>query len=124
MAKILIADDSSFMRTMVVDILKKGGYQDFVEAKDGKDAIEKINSESVDLILLDIIMPELDGMGVLKELNKRKDAGNPVPKVVVISAVGQEEMIEKARNLGVTDYLVKPFEEEKVLEVVKKVLAS
>lgn len=124
MAKILISDDSTFMRKMLIDILSKGGYKDFLEAKDGNEAIKMLDSEDVDLILLDIIMPDLDGIGVLEELQKRKDAGKSAPKVVVVSAVGQEEMVDKAKKMGVKAYIVKPFEEEEVIKAVKTELGE
>lgn len=116
MPKILIADDSEFMRKMLKDILKKGGYGEFLEAGDGNKAVELIQSENPDLLILDIIMPELDGIGVLEKIDPKKTP------VLVVSAVGQEQMIKKATELGAIGYVVKPFEEEKVLEGVRKAL--
>ena len=124
MAKILIADDSVFMRKMLKDILSQNGYTDFLEAENGDKAIKFLDSEKIDLILLDIIMPELDGIGVLEEIQKRKDAGKSAPKVAVVSAVGQEEMVNKAKNMGVKTYVVKPFEEEEVIKAVKTELGE
>ena len=114
MAKILIADDSQFMRTNLKDILKGEGHE-IIESADGKEALEKFEAEKPDLTLLDIIMPEVDGMEVLKKIGKEA-------KIIVISAVGQEKMVDEAKNFGALDYIVKPFENEKVLEIVKKVL--
>ncbi|MGB2762505.1 MAG: response regulator [Minisyncoccales bacterium] len=114
MAKILIADDSQFMRINLKDILKGEGYE-IIESADGKEALEKFKTEKPDLMLLDIIMPEVDGMEVLKKIGKKA-------KIIVISAVGQEKMVNEAKNLGAIDYIVKPFENEKVIEIVKKVL--
>lgn len=113
--KILIVDDSQFMRKVLQDILKPEGYE-LIEAQDGKEALEKFEQEKPDLVLLDIIMPEVDGLAVLKEIGQKA-------KVVVISAVGQEKMIEEAKACGARDYLVKPFENNKVLEVVRRALA-
>lgn len=118
MAKILIADDSEFMRKMLKDILKEGGYEDFLEAENGNKAVELVQSENPDLLVLDIIMPELDGIGVLGKIDPKQTP------VLVVSAVGQEEMIKKAMDLGAAGYIVKPFEEEKVLEEVKKALGN
>lgn len=114
MAKILIADDSQFMRTSLKDILKKESHE-IIESADGKEAIEKFEADKPDLVLLDIIMPEVDGMEVLKKIGKKA-------KIIVISAVGQEKMVNEAKELGALDYIVKPFKNEKVLEIVKKVL--
>jgi len=116
MAKILISDDSQFMRKVLGDILTKNGYTEFVEAENGNQAVEKYNAEKPDLVLIDIIMPEKDGIAVLKEI---------VPqgaKVLVISAVGQEDMMKQATDAGAKGYIVKPFEEEQVMGEIKKIL--
>ena len=116
MAKILIADDSQFMRKVLSDLLTKNGYTDQVEATNGKEALEKFASEKPDLVLIDIIMPEKDGLAVLKEI---------VPQgcnAIVISAVGQEDMMNQAKEAGAKGYIVKPFDEAQVLEEVKKAL--
>jgi two-component system, chemotaxis family, chemotaxis protein CheY len=112
MSKILIAEDSQFMRNVLKDILSD--YK-IVETSNGKEALEKYQSEKPDLVLLDIIMPEVDGIEVLKSIGKEA-------KVIVISAVGQEKMVEEAKNLGALDYIIKPFENEKILEKIKEVL--
>ena len=114
--KILIADDSQFMRKVLKDLLHDAGYIDLVECADGKECLAKYTSEKPDLVLLDIIMPEVDGIEVLKMIDK-------TAKVVVISAVGQEKMVEEAKKLGALDYIVKPFDNAQVLEAVKKALA-
>lgn len=112
--KILIADDSQFMRGVLKDIFSSEGYE-IIEAENGKEALDKFQIEKPDLALLDIIMPEVDGMEVLKKIGKSA-------KVIVISAVGQEKMVEEAKGLGALDYIVKPFDNNKVLEVVKAAL--
>ena len=112
--KILIADDSLFMRNVLKDIFSKEGHE-LIEAENGKEALEKYNIAKPDLVLLDIIMPEVDGIEVLKKIGA-------TAKVVVISAVGQEKMVEEAKKLGALDYIVKPFDNAQVLEVVKKAL--
>jgi len=113
--KILIADDSQFMRAILKDILVPEGYE-LIEAQDGKGTLEKFQAEKPDLLLLDIIMPEGDGIEVLKKIGKSA-------KVVVISAVGQEKMVEEAKSLGALNYIVKPFDNKKVLEAVRKVIS-
>jgi len=117
-AKILLADDSAFMRKVLMDILTEAGFSDFLEAENGNQALELIEKESPDLVLLDMIMPELEGIGVLSKL---KELGNTT-KLIVVSAVGQDAMIEEAKNLGAFGYVVKPFEGEKVLETIKSAL--
>jgi two-component system, chemotaxis family, chemotaxis protein CheY len=111
--KILIADDSQFMRTILKDIAESADYE-VVEAQDGKETLEKLEQEKPDLLLLDVIMPNMDGMEVLKKLGGKT-------KVIVISAVGQEKMINEAKELGASDYIVKPFDASKVLETIKRV---
>lgn len=114
-AKVLLCDDSAFMRKVLKDILTQAGLTNFVEAENGREAIDKFRSEKPDLVLLDIIMPEIDGIAVLKEIGKEA-------KVIVVSAVGQDQMIEEAKQFGALGYIVKPFEKDKVMEEVKKVL--
>ncbi len=115
--KILIADDSQFMRKVLKDLLHDAGYIDLVECADGKECLAKYAEGKPDLILLDIIMPEIDGIEVLKKIGREA-------KVVVISAVGQEKMVEEAKKLGALDYIVKPFDNDKVLEAVKQALGN
>jgi two-component system, chemotaxis family, chemotaxis protein CheY len=112
--KILIVDDSQFMRNVLKDVLSTD--YEVIEAENGKQGIEKITAEKPDLVLLDVIMPEMDGIEVLKKIGTEH-------KVIIISAVGQEKMVDEAKSLGAVDYIVKPFENEKVLEVVKKALS-
>lgn len=114
-AKILIADDSAFMRKVLMDILKDEGFSQFIECGSGKECLEKIEVEHPDLTLLDIIMPEMDGMEVLKQV------GSKVP-VIVISAVGQDAMIADAKTNGAKGYIVKPFDKKQVMGEVGKIL--
>lgn len=113
--KILIADDSLFMRNVLKDILMGAGYTDLIECVNGKECLARYAAEKPDLVLLDIIMPEVDGIEVLKKIGS-------TAKVVVISAVGQEKMVEEAKKLGALDYIVKPFDNSQVVEAVKKAL--
>ncbi|MFA5993572.1 MAG: response regulator [Parcubacteria group bacterium] len=116
MAKILISDDSQFMRKILSDILTKNGFDNIIEAVNGEQALEKFKTEKPDLMLLDVIMPEKDGIEVVKEV---------VPqgaKVIMVSAVGQDDMIKQAKDLGVLGYIIKPFEEKQVIDEVKRAL--
>jgi two-component system, chemotaxis family, chemotaxis protein CheY len=112
--KILIVDDSQFMRNVLKDIVSSKGHSS-VEASNGNEMLEKLQTEKPDLVLLDIIMPELDGMEVLKKIGKEA-------KVIVVSAVGQEKMVDEAKKLGALDYIVKPFDNEKVLNTIDEVM--
>jgi two-component system chemotaxis response regulator CheY len=113
--KILIVDDSVFMRTVLKNILENDGYKDFFEAGNGNEALEKIKAENPDLVLLDVIMPEKGGIDVLKEVGITS-------KIIMISAVGQDKIMEEARSLGAKGYIIKPFDNKLVSEEVKKVL--
>ncbi|MBL4693808.1 response regulator [Candidatus Gracilibacteria bacterium] len=113
--KILIVDDSAFMRSVLKNILEGAGYSNFVEGENGNDARTKTDSEAPALILLDLIMPETGGMGIIAELSQKA-------KVIVISAVGQDESVNEAKANGASDYIVKPFENDQVVNTINKVL--
>ena len=119
MAKnILICDDAAFMRMMIKDILTKNGYNVAGEAENGIKAVEKYKEVSPDLVLMDITMPEMDGIQALKEI-KKQDAG---AKVIMCSAMGQQAMVIESIQAGAKDFIVNPFQAERVIEAVKKVV--
>ena len=119
MAKnILICDDAAFMRMMIKDILTKNGYNVAGEAENGLKAVEKYKEVSPDLVLMDITMPEMDGIQALKEI-KQLDGG---AKVIMCSAMGQQAMVIESIQAGAKDFIVKPFQAERVIEAVKKVV--
>ena len=119
MAKnILICDDAAFMRMMIKDILGKNGYNVAGEAENGLKAVEKFKELSPDLVLMDITMPEMDGIAALKEI-KKIDAG---AKVIMCSAMGQQAMVIESIQAGAKDFIVKPFQADRVIEAVKKVV--
>ena len=119
MAKnILICDDAAFMRMMIKDILTKNGYNIAGEAENGVKAIEKYNETKPDLVLMDITMPEMDGIQALKQIR----AADPSACVIMCSAMGQQAMVIEAIQSGAKDFIVKPFQAERVLEAVKKVV--
>lgn len=119
MAKnILICDDAAFMRMMIKDILTKNGYNIAGEAENGLKAVEKYNETKPDLVLMDITMPEMDGIQALKKI-KEMDAS---ACVIMCSAMGQQAMVIEAIQSGAKDFIVKPFQAERVLEAVKKVV--
>ena len=115
--RILLVDDAAFMRMMLKDILTKNGYEVVGEAENGKKAVEKYGELKPDLVTMDITMPEMDGLAALKAI-KAADAN---AKVVMCSAMGQQAMVIESIQAGAKDFIVKPFQAERVLEAVKKV---
>ena len=119
MAKnVLICDDAAFMRMMIKDILSKNGYNIAGEAENGLKAIEKYNELKPDLVLMDITMPEMDGIEALKKIKE----ADPKATIIMCSAMGQQAMVIEAIQSGAKDFIVKPFQPERVLEAVKKVV--
>ena len=119
MAKnILICDDAAFMRMMIKDILTKNGYNVAGEAENGMKAVEKFKEVNPDLVLMDITMPEMDGIQALKEI-KKLDGG---AKVIMCSAMGQQAMVIESIQAGAKDFIVKPFQAERVIVAAKKVV--
>ena len=119
MAKnILIVDDAAFMRMMIKDILTKNGYNVAGEAENGAKALEKYNELKPDLVLMDITMPEVDGIQALKNIK----AADPSAQAIMCSAMGQQAMVIEAIQSGAKDFIVKPFQADRVLEAVKKVV--
>lgn len=118
MAKILLVDDAAFMRMMVKDALTKNGYTDLYEAADGVQAVEKYSEIHPDLVIMDITMPNMDGLEALKTI-KSKD---PNAVVVMCSAMGQEAMVIEAIKSGAKDFIVKPFKPDRILKTVTTIL--
>ncbi len=119
MAKnILVCDDAAFMRMMIKDILTKNGYNVAGEAENGLKAVEKYKEVTPDLVLMDITMPEMDGIQALKEIKKVDAAA----KIIMCSAMGQQAMVIESIQAGAKDFIVKPFQADRVLEAVKKVV--
>ena len=117
MAKnILICDDAAFMRMMIKDILTKNGYNVAGEAENGVKAVEKYQETKPDLVLMDITMPEMDGIQALKKIKQL----DPNASVVMCSAMGQQAMVIESIQSGARDFIVKPFHPDRVLEAVKK----
>lgn len=117
--KILIVDDAAFMRMMIKDILSKNGFEIVGEAADGMQAIEKYKETMPDLVTMDITMPEMDGITALKEIKSI----NPSAKVIMCSAMGQQSMVIDAIQAGARDFIVKPFQADRVLEAINKTLS-
>lgn len=118
MAKILLVDDAAFMRMMIKDTLSKNGYTDLYEAGDGAQAVEKFEEINPDLVIMDITMPNLDGLEALKAIIGK----HPEAKIVMCSAMGQEAMVIEAIKLGAKDFIVKPFKPDRILKTVSSIL--
>ncbi|MDQ0214291.1 two-component system chemotaxis response regulator CheY [Oikeobacillus pervagus] len=118
--RILIVDDAAFMRMMVKDILSKNGYEVVGEAADGAQAVEKYKELTPDLVTMDITMPEKDGISALKDIK----AHDPNAKVIMCSAMGQQAMVIDAIQAGAKDFIVKPFQADRVIEAISKALGS
>ena len=118
MAKILIVDDAAFMRMMIKDVITKNGFEVAGEAVNGMDAVDKYNELKPDLVLMDITMPEMDGIQALKKIKE----GDANAKVIMCSAMGQQAMVIESIQAGAKDFIVKPFQADRVIEAVKKVV--
>ena len=118
MAKILIVDDAAFMRMMLKDILTKGGFEIAGEAADGVEAVAKYNELKPDLVTLDITMPNKDGIQALKKIRE----SDPNAAIIMCSAMGQQSMVIEAIQAGAKDFIVKPFQADRVIESIRKIL--
>lgn len=119
MAKIMVVDDAAFMRMMLKNILNQSGHSVIGEATDGVEAIEKYDVIKPDLVTMDIVMPNKTGIEAVRGII----ANNPNAKIVMCSALGQQAMVKEALEAGAKDFILKPFQKEKVLEVVGNVLS-
>ncbi|HFB06939.1 MAG TPA: response regulator [Chloroflexi bacterium] len=118
MPKILVVDDAAFMRMRCAKLLSENGYE-VVEAGNGVEAIQKYREIRPDAVLLDITMPEMDGIETLKKLVE-EDAG---VRVAMVTAMGQQSMVIEALKCGAKDFVVKPFDAQRVLGAVQKITA-
>jgi two-component system, chemotaxis family, chemotaxis protein CheY len=116
--KILVVDDAIFMRSMIRDIFARGPFVIAGEAENGVEAVRLYRELKPDLITMDIVMPQMDGITALKEIVRL----DPAAKVVMCSALGQEALIAEAIEAGASDFIVKPFQPGRVLKVVQSVL--
>ncbi len=115
--KVLVVDDASFMRTMLSDILTAEGFEIIGEAENGVDAVELYKELKPDITTMDIVMPLKSGIDAVKEIIALDQGA----KIVMCSALGQESLVTEAISAGAKDYIIKPFDPEKVLAMVKKV---
>ena len=117
MAKILVVDDAAFMRMRVSKLLLENGYE-VVEASTGREAVDSYKAEGPDGVLLDITMPDMDGLTALKEMR----AHDPSARVAMVTAMGQQAIVIEALKAGAKDFVVKPFDAGRVLAAIKKLL--
>ena len=116
--KILICDDTKFMRNVLKVSLEKEGFDVVGEAENGEIVIEKYNTLKPDLVVMDITMPIMDGISALSSIMKI----NPNAKVIMCSAMGQDEIVIKAIKAGAKDFIVKPYKTERLVESINKIL--
>lgn len=116
MSKILITDDTLFMRVTLKGILGANGFADFLEAENGEEAVQKFIEHRPDLVLMDITMPVMDGITALRKIREI----DPNAKIVMCSAMGQKEMVLEAVQAGARDFILKPFQNDRVIESVRK----
>ena len=117
--RILIVDDAAFMRMMIKNILIKNGYEICGEAENGQMAIELYKELKPDLITMDITMPEMNGIEVVKAIR----AFDPGANIIMCSAMGQQAMVMEAIQAGAKDFIVKPFQQDRILQAIGRVLA-
>ncbi|BBJ27968.1 chemotaxis protein CheY [Athalassotoga saccharophila] len=115
--RVLIVDDAAFMRMLLKDIVTKAGYEVAGEASNGKEAIEKYKELNPDIVTMDITMPEMTGIEATKEIMKM----DPNAKIIMCSAMGQQMMVVEAIQAGAKDFIVKPFQQSRVVEALSKV---
>ena len=118
MAKILVVDDAAFMRMRCSKMLTENGHE-VVEASTGREAVEQYKATSPDAVLLDITMPDMDGLSALKEIRGHDSNA----KVAMVTAMGQQAIVMEAMKLGAKDFVVKPFDADRVLAAVEKLVA-
>ena len=120
MARILICDDAAFIRMMLKDMLQKAGHAIAGEAKDGGEAVELYRQLKPDLVMMDITMPVMDGITATGEIMKI----DPKANVIMCSAMGQQSMVIESIQKGAKDFIVKPFQADRVIEAVQKLFPA
>ncbi|MCC3645816.1 response regulator [Cytobacillus firmus] len=118
-ARILIVDDAKFMRVTLSSILKKADHKIVGEGENGKEAVDLFVNLKPDLVMMDITMPEMSGLEAVREIKR----DNPNAKVIMCSAMGQQKVVVESIEAGAKDFIIKPFDEGRVLEAVNRVLS-
>ena len=117
--RVLIADDAAFMRMMIKNILLKNGFEIVGEAENGKQAIKLYQEFNPDLVTMDITMPEMDGIEAVKAIR----SVDPAASIIMCSAMGQQAMVLEAIQAGAKDFIVKPFQQDRMMQAVERVLS-
>ncbi|HHW43746.1 response regulator [Desulfofundulus thermobenzoicus] len=117
--KILVVDDAAFMRMMIKNIITKNGYEVAGEAENGKEAVKMYAELKPDLVTMDITMPEMDGIDAVKAIR----AIDPNANIIMCSAMGQQAMVMDAIQAGAKDFIVKPFQQDRILQAIERVLS-
>ncbi len=120
MAKILIVDDAAFMRMMLRNILTQNGHEVIGEAENGGKGVKQYQELRPDVVTMDITMPDMDGITAVKEIKKI----DPAARIIMCSAMGQQAMVVDAIKSGAADFVVKPFQEDRVLESLRRVIGE
>lgn len=119
MARVLVVDDANFMRMQCAKVLRGSGYE-VVEATDGADAVEKYRSMQPDLVLMDVTMPNMDGIAAVQAIRGE----SPDARIVMVSATGQQSMVMTAIEAGALDFVLKPFQPDRLLQAVQKAIGA
>lgn len=119
MAKFLVVDDAAFMRMRCVKLLNENGFET-IEAENGRQAVDTYQQVQPDAVLMDITMPEMDGLAALKEIKKI----DPAARIAMVTAMGQQAIVMEALRAGAKDFVLKPFQPDRVLGAVQKLLAA
>lgn len=120
MARILVCDDSAFMRMILKQLLTENGHEVVAEAGDGREAVKQFRTFKPDIITMDVTMPRMDGLEAVKIIHEE----DPLVRIIMVTAIGQKTVIQEAVKAGATDFIVKPFENEKVIDTIKRVLGE
>ncbi|MFD2672577.1 response regulator [Marinicrinis sediminis] len=120
MAKILIVDDAAFMRMMLKTIVTEAGHEVVGEAANGEEAVKLFNKEKPDLVTMDITMPDMDGIQAVKAIRSE----HPDAKIIMCSAMGQQGMVIEAIQSGAKDFIVKPFQKDRVISAISQHLGA
>ncbi|MCL7414508.1 MAG: response regulator [ANME-2 cluster archaeon] len=118
MADILVVDDADFIRSLLKDILSNNGHRVIGEAVDGVEAVLKYRELKPDLVTMDIVMPKTTGIEAVKSIRSE----DPNARIVMISALGQQKLVMESIMAGAKDFIVKPFNEKTIIEIINKAL--